>query len=106
MECCADSTQPVGVYTGNITVTAMLNGTQSVTTTLTLAVSVTAFAQNAAVLNGGVDDAWRMSRLSWLDSTLGIDRNTTSDGDRRMAPVSLQVHPRVLRMESLLILPS
>jgi len=27
--------------------------------------------------NGGADDLWRMSRLSWLDSTVGIDRNIT-----------------------------
>lgn len=89
---CTDPTQPVGVYTGHVTVTALMNGTQPVTTTLTVALTVTASTQNtAAVLNGGADDAWRMSRLSWLDSTLGIDRNTTSDGDRRIAPVALQV---------------
>jgi len=23
--------------------------------------------------NGGIDDLWRMSRLKWLNSTLGVD---------------------------------
>ena len=44
---------------------------------------------STAIVNGGADDLWRMSRLSWLDSTLGIDRNTTSDGIKRFDGVQV-----------------
>lgn len=33
------------------------------------------------IINAGADDVWRMSRLSWLDSTIGIDRNITAGFD-------------------------
>lgn len=54
-------------------------GTVTLGDTLTFKVqlSVGSAASGAAVPNHGADDAWRMARLSWLDSTVGIDRNIT-----------------------------
>jgi hypothetical protein len=45
--------------------------------TFKVQLSVGSAASGSAVPNHGADDAWRMSRLSWLDSTVGIDRNIT-----------------------------
>jgi len=36
-------------------------------------VSVTLSVSGNVVKDGGVDDLWRLSRLNWLDSTIGID---------------------------------
>jgi hypothetical protein len=54
-----------GVYSSTITVTAAGSGTQQLD--LNLEVS------GEPVKNGGDTDAWRLSRLRWLNSTLGLD---------------------------------
>ena len=43
----------------------------------------------------GADDAWRMARLSWLNSKLGFDRNTTSDGLKKMDSLVISTTDRL-----------
>ncbi len=54
-----------GMYTGTIIVSAAGSGSQQ------LAFALDVSGQPA--INGGDADGWRMSRLSWLNSTLGLD---------------------------------
>ncbi len=80
-----------GFYTAKITVTVNSNESTtadfSQTTVLTVSLTV---ASGPAIVNAGADDAWRMARLSWLNSRLGIDRNTTSDGLKKMDSLVLK----------------
>jgi hypothetical protein len=84
--------QAPGVYSGEVTVRVALNGTtagggiEMFNTTLRVALTV---AAAPPLVGGGVDNATGMSRLGWLDSTLGIDRNTTSDGAKRLPGLTL-----------------
>ncbi len=54
-----------GAYAGTITVTAAGSGSQQ----LQLTLDVT----GEQVADGGDTDAWRLSRLRWLNSTVGLD---------------------------------
>ena len=52
-----------GTYTGEATVSA--DGQPSVTVALTVVV------RNATVVSGGADEPWKLTRLKWLNSTIG-----------------------------------
>ena len=54
-------------YTGRLTVEHVFD--------IELTVNKTA---TAPIPNAGADDLWRMARLGWLDSTLGIDRSVSA----------------------------
>lgn len=59
-----------GVYKGRISVSA--NGVK--TTTLNVAFT----AKGKSIENGGTNEGWRMSRLSWLNSVEGVDTKVTA----------------------------
>jgi hypothetical protein len=86
------SDAPPGVYTSKITVTVTSNTSAgaaadfSKTTVITVSLTL---ADGSPIANAGADDAWRMARLSWLNSRLGIDRNTTSDGLKKMESLAV-----------------
>ena len=84
-----DATQSPGLYKGTISLSATLNST--VKQQVELSVELTVQDSKTAIPNAGADDLWRMARLAWLNSDLGIDRNTTSDGDKRLQPVTYTV---------------
>ncbi len=69
------ATMPAGNYTGTITVNLSEAGQQAVELKVSLVV------QGVAIPNAGADDLWRMARLGWLDSRVGIDRNITAGFD-------------------------
>ena len=83
-----------GTYTGTIAVKGVV-GKAAFEATLAVTLAVTLSGGKGGIANGGADDLWRMARLKWLDSSVGIDRNTTSDGDRRLAPLILTSDPSV-----------
>lgn len=61
---------PVGVYTGTVTVKPSgAAGTQ---------VPVTLQVEGAPLLHSGTDQGWRMARLRWLDSQIGVGENPTA----------------------------
>lgn len=57
-----------GIYTGAITVTAAGSGSQQLDVTLEVS--------GEQVSDNGDTHAWRLSRLRWLNSTLGLDDNS------------------------------
>ena len=67
---------PAGEYSG--TISFDLSGVKQTAAVLKVALTVAAAAAGKPIPNGGADDLWRMSRLGWLDSTVGIDRNITA----------------------------
>lgn len=69
-------TLPAGNYTGAITVNLNAANQQKVDLQVSLTVQ-----GGTVIRNAGADDLWRMSRLGWLDSQVGIDRNITSGFD-------------------------
>lgn len=60
--------QPGSIYTGELYVQNQK---------FNLSIQVNA-SSKGPIANGGANDLWRMSRLSWLDSTRGIDRQVSS----------------------------
>lgn len=69
-------TLPAGNYTGTITVELSEVNQEAVELEVALAVQ-----DGPAIHNAGADDLWRMARLGWLDSKVGIDRNITAGFD-------------------------
>jgi hypothetical protein len=59
-------------WTGTITIGGL--GQQQAAAVMQVALDVQG---GPPIPNGGADDLWRMARLGWLDSTVGIDRNIT-----------------------------
>ena len=61
---------PVGVYTGTVTVKP--SGAAATQVPVTLQV------EGAPLLHSGTDQGWRMARLRWLDSQIGVGENPTA----------------------------
>eukprot|EP01052_Picozoa_sp_SAG31_P023313 SAG31_NODE_1914_length_6931_cov_6.490340_7_plen_896_part_00 len=67
---------PVHTQTGNYSGTITIGGLKQQAPAV-MQVSLAVWA-GPPIPNGGADDLWRMARLGWLDSTVGIDRNITT----------------------------
>jgi len=69
---------PAGDYTGTITINLDAVSQEAAAAVFKVALTVQG---GEPIPNAGADDLWRMSRLGWLDSTVGIDRNITAGFD-------------------------
>ncbi len=58
-------TAAAGIYTGTATVSAKGSGSKIISLQLTVT--------GKTALNGGMEEPWKMTRLKWLNSTLGQD---------------------------------
>jgi hypothetical protein len=66
---------PTDMQTGIWETTMLLHAASAPTKRLMLTLNVT--GELGAAHNSGDDDVYKMSRLRWLDSTIGIDDNVT-----------------------------
>lgn len=61
---------PAGIYTGTVTVRPEGQAATRIPVSLTV--------EGRPLRNGGTDEGWRLARLRWLDSRIGVGENPTS----------------------------